>query len=171
MRRRDFLFSGGALAGLAAFGLPLGLPAPARGQSGVAVRFPFQMSEAAWRSRLSPEAFAVLRQQATERPYTSPLNEEKRDGVFHCAGCSNALYSSEAKYDSRTGWPSFWAPIDEDAVGTKVDRVLLYSRTEVHCARCGGHLGHIFDDGPEPTGKRHCINGVALAFRPESVSG
>ncbi len=123
-------------------------------------------TEAEWRETLSPDAFAVLRKAATERPFSSPLDTEKRAGIFHCAGCDLDLYSSETKYDSRTGWPSFWAAIDEDRIGTSIDYYLVYPRTEVHCARCDGHLGHIFDDGPRPTGKRHCLNGVALAFKP-----
>lgn len=125
--------------------------------------FEFTLTEAEWRARLSPEAYRVLRQEATERPFTSPLNDEKRAGSFNCAGCALPLYSSEAKYDSGTGWPSFWAA-KEDAVRTREDRKFFMVRTEVHCRRCGGHLGHVFDDGPAPTGKRHCINGVSLNF-------
>ena len=131
-----------------------------------AAAYKVNYSDAQWRERLSTQEYRVLRQEATERPFTSPLNKEKRAGTFVCAGCGNAVYSSSAKYDSGTGWPSFWQPIDAGAVGTKVDRKLVYARTEVHCADCGGHLGHIFDDGPRPTGKRHCINGVAMDFRP-----
>lgn len=127
--------------------------------------YPVTRSEAEWRKRLTPQQFSVLRQEATERPFSSPLNKEKRTGTFACAGCGNALYASKTKFESGTGWPSFWAALP-GAVGTKTDRKLLYARTEVHCADCGGHLGHVFDDGPKPTGKRHCINGVALAFRP-----
>ena len=128
--------------------------------------YPVSLSEAEWRKKLSKEEFRILRQAGTERPYSSPLNEEKRAGTFVCAGCGNALYSSKTKYDSGTGWPSFWAPIDKGAVGTSTDFKIGYPRTEVHCADCGGHLGHIFGDGPKPTGKRHCINGVAMDFRP-----
>lgn len=123
-------------------------------------------SEAEWRARLSDAAFRVLREEETERPYTSPLNEETRPGVYHCRGCELPVYDAAAKYDSGTGWPSFTKSLP-GAVGTKEDRTLLFQvRTEVHCRRCGGHLGHIFDDGPPPTGKRHCLNGVSLLFKP-----
>ena len=120
-----------------------------------------------WRAELAPDQYRVLREHATERPGTSPLNGEKRTGVFDCAGCGTPVYTSETKYESGSGWPSFFAPIP-GAVATTVDRSLGMTRTEVHCATCGGHLGHVFDDGPRPTGQRHCINGVALTFAPES---
>ena len=119
-----------------------------------------------WRAELAPDQYRVLREHGTERPGTSPLNGEKRTGVFDCAGCGTPVYTSEAKYDSGSGWPSFFAPIP-GAVATTVDRSLGMVRTEVHCATCGGHLGHVFDDGPRPTGQRHCINGVALTFEPQ----
>jgi peptide-methionine (R)-S-oxide reductase len=125
-------------------------------------------SDAEWRGLLSPEQYAVLRQSATERPFTSPLLREKRHGVFACAGCTLALFSSDTKFESGTGWPSFWAPLP-GAVGTASDTTLGMVRTAVHCAQCGGHLGHVFDDGPKPTGLRYCMNGVAMNFRPAAA--
>ena len=129
-------------------------------------RFELTLSDAEWKKRLSPHQFAVLRRAATERPYSSPLNKEHRKGTFLCAGCRLPLFSSAAKYDSGTGWPSFWKPLP-NAVRTSTDYLIGYPRTEVHCRRCGGHLGHVFDDGPKPTGKRYCMNGVAMLFQPE----
>ena len=128
--------------------------------------YPVQHTDAEWRARLRPEQFAVLRQHATERAGTSPLNQEKRPGVFFCAGCDAALFPAETKFESGTGWPSFFAPGDPEAVGVREDRSLFMARTEVHCARCGGHLGHVFPDGPKPTGLRYCLNGAALTFKP-----
>ena len=128
--------------------------------------FPVQKSEAEWREELSPEAFRVLRQHGTERPGTSPLNAEKRPGTFTCAGCGAPVFDAATKYESGTGWPSFYAPL-EGAVATRSDRSFFMTRTEVHCANCGGHLGHVFPDGPPPTGQRYCMNGVAMAFEPK----
>ncbi|WP_306006288.1 peptide-methionine (R)-S-oxide reductase MsrB [Aquicoccus porphyridii] len=123
-------------------------------------------SDAEWRERLTEEEYMVLREEATERPYTSALNEETRPGTYHCRGCDLPVYDAAAKYDSETGWPSFFESIP-DAVRTKEDRNFIFQvRTEVHCRRCGGHFGHVFDDGPAPTGKRHCLNGLSLAFSP-----
>jgi peptide-methionine (R)-S-oxide reductase len=127
--------------------------------------YPFALSDAEWKKRLSPWAYKVLRQQATEFPGSSPLNSEHRTGTFGCAGCEQKLFSSKTKFDSGTGWPSFWAALP-GGVGTSRDLGLGEIRTEVHCARCGGHLGHVFDDGPRPTGKRYCMNGVAMRFSP-----
>lgn len=125
----------------------------------------WQLTDKEWKARLSPDAYAVLRREATERPWTSPLNEEKREGVFACAGCGFDLFTSDKKFDSGTGWPSFFDFIP-GALETKRDFKLVVPRTEYHCARCGGHQGHVFDDGPSPTGLRYCNNGVALVFRP-----
>ena len=128
-------------------------------------KFEVALSDEEWRRRLSPEQYKVLREHGTERAGTSPLDKQYEPGVYHCAGCGQPLFEAGAKFNSRTGWPSFSAPL-EDAVETKTDRSFFMSRTEVHCRRCGGHLGHVFDDGPAPTGLRHCINGVALTFKP-----
>jgi len=125
--------------------------------------FPVQKSDTEWQKELDPLQYQVLRKHGTERAGTSPLNEEKRQGQFSCAGCGAALFDSATKYESGSGWPSFWAPMD-GAVGTTTDRSFFMTRTEVHCARCGGHLGHVFPDGPQPTGQRYCMNGVSLKF-------
>ena len=128
-------------------------------------KFEIEKSDEEWRRLLTPAAYNVLRRHGTERPGSSALNHEKRKGTFACAGCALPLFSSDTKYESGTGWPSFWQPL-ADAVGTTVDKSFFMTRTEVHCRRCGGHLGHVFDDGPKPTGLRYCMNGLALNFRP-----
>ena len=127
--------------------------------------FEVELTDAQWKAKLSPQAYAVLRHEGTETPFTSPLNDEHRKGTFTCAGCALALFASDTKFDSHTGWPSFWQPLP-NAVNQRVDNSLGMSRDEVHCRRCGGHLGHVFDDGPRPTGLRYCMNGVAMAFTP-----
>ena len=128
--------------------------------------FEVTKSDAEWRAQLTPEAYRVLREHGTERAGTSPLDKQYAKGTFSCAGCGLPLFASETKFDSRTGWPSFYKPMD-DAVGTTSDRSFFMVRTEVHCRRCGGHLGHVFDDGPAPTGLRYCMNGAALSFKAE----
>lgn len=158
--RRLVLAAGGA-AVAAAFGYFSTRPAEAQ----AAEVFELNLSEAQWRQRLTPEQFAVLREQGTERPYSSPLNKEKRAGRYVCAGCGLEQFSSATKFDSGTGWPSFWQPLD-GALIEKKDRSLGMLRTEVLCKRCGGHGGHVFDDGPKPTGLRYCMNGLALRFVP-----
>ena len=135
------------------------------GSAAEAATYKVTYSDAEWKRRLSPAAYQVLRHEDTEPPFSSPLDKEKRKGTFVCAGCNNELYSSETKFDSGTGWPSFYRPL-AGAVGTKTDFKLGYPRTEVHCADCGGHLGHVFKDGPRPTGLRYCMNGLAMKFRP-----
>lgn len=133
--------------------------------------FPYQLTDKEWRQKLDSQAYYVLREHGTERAGSSPLNNEKRDGVFHCAGCDQALFHSDHKYDSGTGWPSFYQPIDGiegTAVGEREDNTLWMKRVEVHCSNCGGHQGHVFPDGPKPTGLRYCINGVAMNFKPSA---
>jgi peptide-methionine (R)-S-oxide reductase len=128
--------------------------------------FPVTHSDEEWRAQLSPAQYSVLRKHGTERAGTSPLNAEKRTGKFICAGCGQDLFASNTKFESGTGWPSFFQPL-EGAVGTTQDRAFFMVRTEVHCSKCGGHLGHVFDDGPRPTGQRYCMNGAAMDFKPE----
>ena len=132
--------------------------------------FPYTLSDQEWKDRLSPEAYNVLRKHGTERSGTSELNLEKRAGIYHCAGCGHPLYSSAHKFESGTGWPSFFQPLNEASVGESTDYKLLYPRTEIHCGNCGGHLGHVFKDGPAPTGLRYCMNGVAMTFVPTNTS-
>ncbi|MEH3118684.1 MAG: peptide-methionine (R)-S-oxide reductase MsrB [Methylorubrum populi] len=161
MNRRQTLRAGASLLGLfAGSRLMETVAGPAR-----AAGFEVERSEAAWRSLLSPAAYAVLREHGTERAHTSPLDGEKRPGRFVCAGCDLPLFASQTKFDSGTGWPSFFEPLP-GAVGTQVDTAYGLRRTEVHCRRCGGHLGHVFEDGPRPTGLRYCMNGVSLRFEP-----
>ena len=155
MQRRHFL---GGLMGGAFLGAT-----PALG-------YEVTKSDAEWKKLLSPAAYNILRHQDTEAPFTSPLNDEHRKGIFACAGCALDLYSSDTKFDSGTGWPSFYRPLP-NAVLTSRDHSLFMERTEVHCRRCGGHLGHVFEDGPPPTGLRYCINGIALSFTPAATSG
>jgi peptide-methionine (R)-S-oxide reductase len=155
INRRELL----GAAGLGAVALMFSGPAISASQ------FQVTRTAADWRRRLGPERYAILREGATERPYTSPLDKEKRSGTFACAGCALPLFSSAAKFDSRTGWPSFFRALP-NAVATKADRTMGTTRTEALCRRCGGHLGHVFDDGPKPTGLRYCMNGLALRFAP-----
>jgi peptide-methionine (R)-S-oxide reductase len=161
--RRNFLGSAAAVVVTAASGFVLF--GKGGGEAEAAARFEVEKSPAEWRRLLGPQRYAVLREAHTERAGSSPLDREHRRGTFLCAGCGLPVYSSAAKFDSGTGWPSFTRPLP-NAVRTRSDNILVLARTEVHCRRCGGHLGHVFDDGPPPTGKRFCMNGLALKFRP-----
>jgi peptide-methionine (R)-S-oxide reductase len=159
---RRLLFAGAATLGAAAFWRWPRASAEAS--------FEITRTDAEWKARLTPQQYDVLRRHGTERPHSSPLDREKRAGTFACAGCDLPLFSSTAKFDSGTGWPSFHTPLP-DAVGTTTDTSFFMRRTEVHCRRCGGHLGHVFDDGPKPTGLRYCMNGVAMTFVPAASTG
>ena len=164
--RRQFLSFVGTTVGLTSVMALVGRSTSRAAMKSNDEQFPVSKSDDEWRRTLTPDQYAVLRKHGTERAGTSPLNGEKRDGTFVCVGCGQPLFSSETKYESGTGWPSFYRPL-EGAIGTKIDRSWFAVRTEVHCSRCGGHLGHVFPDGPKPTGERYCMNGVAMKFVPK----
>lgn len=167
MSKRGFLLSGATAVGAAIFGGSFFRSG--KSEAKATASFPVTRSKAEWRAQLSPEQYKVLRDHGTERPFTSPFDAEKRAGRFHCAGCDQALFDSQTKFDSGTGWPSFYDHLP-DAVGKQEDNTLFMTRTEVHCSRCGGHLGHVFEDGPPPTGLRYCMNGVAMTFQPAGAA-
>ena len=162
--RRQFLLAG-ATAGAAFVGLGLVDRRGSRALAAATAPFEVAHTDAEWQKLLTANQYAVLRHEGTERPFSSPLNDEHRAGLFACAGCALDLFSSKTKFESGTGWPSFWQPLAR-AVGERSDSTFGISRTEVHCRRCGGHLGHVFDDGPRPTGLRYCMNGAAMTFNP-----
>lgn len=167
LNRRHFLGLGGAAAAAAGLAPLLAARSGLAQAAAPAATFPYTLTDAQWRERLTQAQYQVLRRDGTERPYSSPLNDEHRPGTFACAGCAHPLFSSSTKFDSGTGWPSFWQPLP-GAVGETRDRSFGMVRTAVHCANCGGHLGHVFDDGPRPTGLRYCMNGVAMTFAPQA---
>jgi peptide-methionine (R)-S-oxide reductase len=172
MKKRDLLITGVAVIGGSWLWQFLRSPSPETAissappqLSNATKKYKIMKTEAEWKEVLTPEQFQVLRKHGTERSFSSPLDKEYDKGAYHCAGCDLPLFTSDTKFNSRTGWPSFFAPL-EGAIGTTVDKSLFMKRVEVHCSRCGGHLGHVFDDGPNPTGQRYCMNGVSLKFVP-----
>ncbi len=165
MTKQTYNFTRRKALGFAGTGALFGFVTLTSGTSVAAKNYPIERSAAQWRKRLTKQQYYILREAGTERPYSSQLNDEKRAGTYHCQGCNNALYSSKTKFESGTGWPSFWKPLS-GAIATKPDRsIIAMPRTEVLCSDCGGHLGHVFDDGPKPTGQRWCMNGAAMKFR------
>jgi len=166
MNRRHFIVGGVSLAAMMLAGKAGAFDVFTKKGEGKSKSFPYELSDAQWKEKLSAEQYRVLRKAGTERSGSSEHNNEKRDGVFHCVGCDHPLFATAHKFESGTGWPSFYQPYNDQSVEFSTDYVLIYARTEEHCANCGGHLGHVFDDGPKPTGKRHCINGVTLNFKP-----